>query len=136
TRTEPVMQQSSVDHCRRLLIIDDESLVRATIRRHAEISGWHVDDVESAEDGLSRLMAGTTPYDAIVCDMRMPGMSGAEFHDELEKRDSQLLDHTLFVTGDLASNDAVEFTRRCRSSVLVKPFMPSELMERLNSLRD
>ncbi|MGK0204267.1 MAG: signal transduction histidine kinase/ActR/RegA family two-component response regulator, partial [Planctomycetota bacterium] len=136
TRIEPVMQQSSVDHCRRLLIIDDESLVRATIRRHAEISGWHVDDVESAEDGLSRLMAGTTPYDAIVCDMRMPGMSGAEFHDELEKRDSQLLDHTLFVTGDLASNDAVEFTRRCRSSVLVKPFMPSELMERLNSLRD
>lgn len=124
-----------VDRGGRLLIIDDEKLVRATIRRHAEISGWHVDDVVSAEHGLSRLMAETTPYDAIVCDMRMPGMSGAQFHDELVKHDSPMLDHTLFVTGDLASQDAVEFAKRCRSSVLAKPFAPRELLQRLDSMR-
>lgn len=132
---EPAPRDPLADCLGRLLIIDDEKLVRATIRRHAEISGWYVDDVASAEEGLSRLMTETMPYDAIVCDMRMPGMSGAEFYDELVKHDSPLLDHTLFVTGDLASQDAVEFAKRCRSSVLAKPFAPRELIERLNQMR-
>ena len=123
-----------VGHGARLLIIDDEELVRATIRRHAEASGWLVDDVESAEMGLTRL-AWAESYDAIVCDLRMPGMSGAEFYDELAKRDPQLLEHTLFVTGDMASLDAVEFASRCRSRILGKPFVPSELIQQLNQLR-
>ncbi|MFT4842716.1 MAG: signal transduction histidine kinase [Candidatus Azotimanducaceae bacterium] len=132
---EPAPRDPLANCVGRLLIIDDEKLVRATIRRHAEISGWYVDEVASAEEGLSRLVAATTLYDTIVCDLRMPGMSGVEFYDELVKRESPMLDHTLFVTGDLASQDAAEFAKRCRSSVLAKPFAPRELMERLNQMR-
>lgn len=141
TPMPPVSEEALADleeDCKygRLLVIDDEKLVRATIRRHAETHGWEVEDVDSAEDALSRLMQDASSYDAIVCDMRMPGMSGAQFHDELVKQKSPMLEHTLFVTGDLASHDAMEFSQRCQADVLPKPFVPSELLKRLDKLRN
>lgn len=137
-RTSDLHAQTPVDKPRqavRLLIIDDEHMVRSTIRRHAEKDGWQVDDVETAELGLARLLSGKDSYDAIVCDMRMPGMSGIEFHDELVKVAPELLNFTLFVTGDLASRAAEEFSLRCRSAVMAKPFAPSELVQRLRQFK-
>ena len=126
-----------VAECRsaRLLIIDDEPLVRATMRRQAESRGWQVDDVESAEQGLVRLAGNSGCYDAVVCDMRMPTMSGAQFHDELLRVAPEVLDYTIFVTGDLASPETTEFAHRSQAGFLAKPFVSSEFLERLELLR-
>jgi signal transduction histidine kinase len=118
----------------RMLIIDDEPLVRSMIRRHAENHGWQVDEVDCALEGLERLMADPGGFRAIVCDMRMPGMSGVEFHDELERRAPELLARTLFVTGDLASQEMAAFSQRCRAEIVTKPFVTRELVQRLADL--
>ena len=119
-----------------MLVIDDEPLVRSTIRRHAENHGWQVDEVDSAQVGLERLMADREGFRAIVCDMRMPGMSGVEFHDALEQQAPELLGRTLFVTGDLASQEMASFSQRCRAGIVTKPFVTRELVQRLADLAD
>jgi two-component system NtrC family sensor kinase len=57
--------------------------------------------------------------DAIVCDLRMPGMNGYAFHDQLRVERPGLAARTVFVTGDLvpAEREAV-----LRQPVLTKPF--------------
>jgi len=118
----------------RLLIVDDEELVRATLRRQAEARGWQVVEAESAERALVLLTERYGRFAAIVCDLRMPGMSGIELHDELMRRDASLLQRTLFLTGDLASSDASEFAIRCRAPIVSKPFVADELFARIGEI--
>ncbi len=118
----------------RLLVIDDDALVRATIARQARVDGWDVVEADSGESGLQLLLAGDARFDAIVCDLRMPGMSGYGLHDELAKRAAQWLSRLVFVTGDLASNEAAQFAARCRVPILTKPFAAVDLMRRLREV--
>lgn len=118
----------------RLLVIDDEALVRATIARQARADGWQVVEAASAEQALELLAAPEAAFDAIACDIRMPGMSGVAFHDELARRAPHLLSRLLFVTGDLASHEAARFAARCGARILTKPFASAELLRQLREV--
>jgi len=61
----------------RLLLIDDDPAVSLTLTRMLEFSGHQVTRVESAELGLEEAL--TSPPDALILDMKMPGMGGLEF---------------------------------------------------------
>jgi CheY-like chemotaxis protein len=118
----------------RLLVIDDEPAVRATIARHARAQGWSVVELSSAIEALDYLFGDGGSCDAIVCDLRMPGLSGAEFHDEVARRSPAILARTLFLTGDLRSQEATTFAQRCQSPILAKPFDANDLLRRLVEL--
>lgn len=119
---------------RRLLVIDDEPLVRDVLVRQAAASGWQAVGFASAADALEQLLQGDAHVDAIVCDLRMPGMSGQQFHDQLARSAPQWLERIVFVTGDPASVEAVSFARRCRAPIVGKPFVPRELLARVLEL--
>ncbi|MBL8840828.1 MAG: hybrid sensor histidine kinase/response regulator [Planctomycetes bacterium] len=106
---------------RRLLIVDDDAGVRSVVRRHAEQRGWVVAEAASAEAALAATQRDTR-FDALLCDLRMPGMGGVGFHDRLAELDPDALRRTVFVTGDLAAPDLAAFARRCRRPLLQKPF--------------
>jgi CheY-like chemotaxis protein len=61
----------------RLLLIDDDPAVSLTLTRMLEFAGHRVTRVESAELGLAE--AVSAPPDALILDMKMPGMGGLEF---------------------------------------------------------
>ena len=61
----------------RLLLIDDDPAVSLTLTRMLEFAGHAVTRVESAERGLAE--AVNDPPDALILDMKMPGMGGLEF---------------------------------------------------------
>jgi CheY-like chemotaxis protein len=66
---------AATDPCR-VLVIDDEHLVRTQLRRALEQRGYHVDE---ACDGLSGIAAHRdNPADVLVIDMTMPDIDGAE----------------------------------------------------------
>ncbi|MCB9879049.1 MAG: hybrid sensor histidine kinase/response regulator [Planctomycetes bacterium] len=118
----------------RLLVVDDEVMVRQAIRRFAERQGWQVTDVGSAEEALGRIFDDGDEFSAIVCDLRMPGLSGIGFHDELRRRAPELLSHTLFVTGDLASPEAASFAAESQATIVTKPFLMPDLVRRIREV--
>jgi response regulator RpfG family c-di-GMP phosphodiesterase len=61
----------------RVLVVDDEPNVRAALQRSLRAHGYDVITAESGEPALA-LLAQQAPH-AIISDMRMPGMNGAEF---------------------------------------------------------
>ena len=61
----------------RLLIIDDEPGLRQSLRLLLSEEGYEVSDEADGERGLSRALA--EPFDAVLCDVRMPAMDGLEF---------------------------------------------------------
>lgn len=116
----------------RVLIVDDESLVRRLLRQHLLRQGWEVAEAEDGEAALARLEAPGAEYDAVLCDLRMPRLSGYELHDLLAERRPELLQRFIFITGDLASTEAAGFSARCAQPIVRKPFDLQELSAALN----
>lgn len=69
----------------RLLLVDDDRLVLATLTQGLSALGWQVDGADSAEQARERLLAGPRP-DLALLDVRLPGDDGVrlarELHDE------------------------------------------------------
>ena len=114
---------------RRLLIVDDEVAIRHAIRRYLERRGWQVEEARNGSEALERLglespgaALGSARYDAIVTDLRMPGVSGMEIHDRLAARDPAGLQKLVVISGDTASAEIAEFMTRLRQPVIQKPF--------------
>jgi PAS domain S-box-containing protein len=84
---------------KRVLVVDDEPEVVSLLRDILERAGHEVEHAEHGLEALSRV--SNAKYDAIFCDLRMPGLDGRSLRRKL------LLDHPdyqgrmIFVTGDL-----------------------------------
>lgn len=65
----------------RLLLVDDDRLVLATLARSLRIAGYEIEAAGSGEDALQS--AGSAHFDLAVLDIRMPGLSGIETADWL-----------------------------------------------------
>lgn len=59
----------------RVLLVEDEPLVAHTVRRMLERAGHQVDWAPSGQAALEKLPG---PYELVVCDLVMPGVSGLE----------------------------------------------------------
>ncbi len=111
----------------RLLFIDDESALRSGVRAFGEIRGF---TVVTAGDGIEGLeMVRTAAVDAIVCDLRMPGMDGPAFHERLRRERPGLAARTVFITGDVVT--AIGRNAANRQPVIMKPFAFEKLEETL-----
>ncbi len=113
---------------RRLLVVDDEPSLRAGLEAFGRMRGITVVAVESGPAGLAA--ANANAFDAVVCDLRMPGMDGVAFHEELRLSHPALADRTVFVTGDV-----LDVTQRLgpasRQPTVAKPFTFERLEETL-----
>jgi CheY-like chemotaxis protein len=113
----------------RVLIIDDEDAVRSSMRRYFERQGWAVEEASDGTIGLAKLLGpreGPT-YDLIICDLKMPGLSGLEVHRWVSTSRPDLLNRLVFASGDTASPEAAAFLGSSSCPVLEKPFELSEL---------
>lgn len=120
----------------RLFVVDDEPSIRAAIRRFLTRRGW---EVEEAEDGrmAMQLLLDSEPnrYDVVMCDLRMPHLSGSELHRELLAMRPDLVDRLIFSTGDVVSAEASAFLAGSERPVIEKPFELSHLERVLDSVR-
>ena len=117
---------------RRVLVVDDEPELRRSIARLLTRSRWQVDVADSGEEGLQYLAKSS--YDAVLCDLRMPGMSGPEFFRRLEAEASPAVGQLVFMTGDVVSPEAQRFLGEAARPVLAKPFGLHELLEVLGQV--
>jgi len=90
-----------------------------------------VEILTSARRALARLCAGER-YDAIVCDVMMPEMSGVDFHSDLASLVPELATRIIFLTGGAFTVRAREFLARVPNARLDKPFDSERLRALVN----
>jgi CheY-like chemotaxis protein len=103
----------------RVLVVDDEDMIRAILRR--VLKAHHVTVASSARDALA-LITGGERFDAILCDLMMPGMSGIEFHQILSRQYADQATALMFLTGGAFSKEAAAFLDSVANKQLLKPF--------------
>lgn len=124
----PVTVTRSVLAGLRLLVVDDEASLRRGIEAFGRMRGF---DVVTADEGRSALdLVRSVSFDAVVCDLRMPGMGGVEFYEELRKERPGLASRTVFITGDMMTPLA-RSAPAARQPLLPKPFSFERLEETL-----
>jgi two-component system, NtrC family, sensor kinase len=116
----------------RVLIVDDDALVGEAVQRVLRTS-YRVTFAQSATGAIGRLQGGAR-FDAIVCDLMMPGLSGFQLHAEILKIAPDLARRIVFLTGYAGSADVDDFVRSTGVRVLPKPFTRQELRDVVEEL--
>ncbi len=109
-----------------VLIVDDERAVGVTLGR--VLVDHDVTMVTSAREALDLISAGT-PFDVIMSDLMMPGMSGMEFYDTLTRERPHIAARMIFMSGGAFTPAARAFLDRVPNERLEKPF-------KLSTVRD
>ena len=106
-----------------VLLIDDEALVRRVFARMIRTA--NVDAVGTAEEALERLEE--TTYDAILCDLSLPGLSADKFYEHLVQEGRGLHKRFAVVTGGATSSEHERFLVNSKVPVVLKPTSPDTL---------
>ncbi|HXH28746.1 MAG TPA: ATP-binding protein, partial [Candidatus Polarisedimenticolia bacterium] len=115
-----------------ILVVDDEASMRELAVDVLATQGHRVEAVESGEKALQAIAAGR--YDAIVSDLKMPGIDGQELYRRLQSSHADLARRILFTSGDTVSPDTRSFLERCGRPYLLKPFRVEDLVEQVRKL--
>lgn len=84
---------------RRLLLVEDEPGIRELFGVWLRRAGWEVEEAEDALQALERCGEEGVPYQVVVSDVVMPGMTGIQLAQELQRRSRGL--PVLLVSGDV-----------------------------------
>ena len=106
----------------RVLIVDDDSAVRLVLRRWFARRGWHTEEAPNGSKAQAFLTAGSASFDMVLCDVRMPEVSGPEFYSWLSIAMPNAISRLVFTTGDASEDSVAAFLRSSRCTVLEKPF--------------
>lgn len=116
----------------RVLVVDDEPLlVRAM---EASLEPAQVTGFTSAREALS--LAIELPWDAVVCDVMMPEMTGIDFYEAVIARAPERAPRFLFVTGGVFTDEARRWLAERSDAVLHKPFDRDEIRARVASIAE
>lgn len=118
----------------RLLLLDDEPLILGMLGRVLK-RRWQVTCLEESREALELLSRPEVDFDVVICDLMMPGISGMELADELERLRPDLRKRMLFLTGGAVTATAEAFLQREDVRYLEKPVDVAELELVLDELR-
>jgi CheY-like chemotaxis protein len=114
----PVVESSSRRY--RVLVVEDEEAVAEGLRLLLE-QEYHVDLASSGRRALDMLSSGA-PFDAVLCDLMMPGMSGIELFDALKVTSPGTEERLVFMTGGAFTPEAEAFLDEISNARVEKPF--------------
>ena len=117
----------------RILIIDDDELVRDTLRRALEGADFEVVEAANGDEGIRSYEA--EPIDVVVTDLVMPEKEGIETIIELRRRDPEVKIVAISGASRIAGYEYLNVaTKFGADRVLPKPFRPKALLEAVRDL--
>ncbi len=122
------------DRRRRVLVVDDEPYLAKTLQI---LLSEEYDVVVVASGSAARAQLETDrEFDAILCDLVMPGVSGRDVHAWLRERAPELAARIVFMTGGAYTADARDLLASVPNPRIEKPFRLEDvqaLIERVAS---
>jgi len=127
----PVEAPRALDRALKVLVVDDEPLVGRAVAR--VLLGHQVEVVTSGQQALERIRAGQR-YDAVVCDLMMPDLTGMDLREHLQAEAPWAVDRLLFLTGGVFTARAQAFVQQPGVKVMSKPLDPVALRDAVGAL--
>lgn len=115
----------------KILIVDDELIVRESLGGWLERDGHKVDKAASGEEALEK--CEKTRYDILLLDIKMEGMSGLDVLKKVKENDPDVSVVMITAYGSIPS--AIEAMKSGAHEYLLKPFDPDELMVLIEKIR-
>ncbi|PKN78032.1 MAG: response regulator [Candidatus Cloacimonetes bacterium HGW-Cloacimonetes-1] len=109
----------------RLLLVDDDRLLREVIGEYLTAKGFTVDLAESAEEAMTIFEHGK--YSLALIDLVMPGINGLQLMESILEVDQDIF--CLIMTGYPTIDSAYKAMVNGVSDYVIKPFQLSELLE-------
>jgi len=107
----------------RIMIVDDEKIVRESLGNWFRDEGYIVEVAESAKDALDKLAHGN--WDVFLLDIRMPGVDGLELQRKLKEAQPDCT--VIIMTAYASVETAVEGMKQGAYDYIIKPFDPDDL---------
>jgi DNA-binding NtrC family response regulator len=113
----------------KVLIVDDEERFRLTLKKLLTANGLETNAVGSGQEAIEELLQ--SPYDVVLLDVKMPGMSGIEALAKLKKINREV--EVIMLTGHASVDVAVEIMKLGGYEYLLKPCPLDELLAKIES---
>lgn len=116
-----------------ILFVDDERRIGVLFER---LVGARA-EVQTASSGRTAMeLIEEHDYDAVVCDLYMPEMSGQDLYEQLQQTRPELARRVVFMTGGVQSAESREFVASVDNEIVYKPFELPVLESALSSVLD
>ncbi|HKB87306.1 MAG TPA: sigma-54 dependent transcriptional regulator, partial [Ignavibacteriaceae bacterium] len=106
-----------------LLVVDDELIVRQSLKHWFEEDGYLVETADTGEIALKHFEKGK--YDILLVDMKMPGMSGLELLTKVKEYDQSVI--VILITAFASVPSAIKALKDGAYDYITKPVDPDEL---------
>jgi PAS domain S-box-containing protein len=131
--SEPVVEESEkIAKAVKILVVDDEPVIRQFISQVLGEQGHRVETVDNAAAALKMVKAKR--YRLILLDIKMPGMSGVDLYKQFQKIAPSLTKRVVFITGDVMGKRTISFLNKTKTPYLMKPFDAKELKAEINRI--
>jgi DNA-binding response OmpR family regulator len=117
---------------KRILIVEDEAAIREFEAINLKRAGYTVVEAGSGEEAIDIYDCDIEGFDIALIDISMPGMDGFTLCKELRERSQTL--GIIMLTAKTQEMDKISGLMMGADDYITKPFSPSELMARVDSL--
>ena len=117
-------QQHAHEETPRVLVVDDEKVIREILSDFLTMEGFLVRTVEDGAAALAELER--RPYNLVVSDLKMPRMGGLELLQQINERNISVL--TVIMTGFGTVETAIEAMKKGAYDYVLKPFKVEEVV--------
>jgi len=115
----------------RLLVVDDEEMIRKLIRKYAEFEGHEVTEAENGMDAVELVRRNPEAFDMVIMDVMMPELDGFSAAREIRKVSPMPV---LMLSARGEEYDRIHGFELGVDDYVVKPFSPKELMMRVSAI--
>ena len=113
----------------KILVIDDEAVIRESLRQALTLEGYLVEVAPNGKVGMEKLQKDN--FSVVISDLKMPIMSGIEVLKTIQVLQPNV--PVIIITGFATVDSAVDAMKNGAFEYLTKPFLPDQILEKVES---
>lgn len=116
----------------RILVVDDEPLIREMAREILEASGYDVTEAADGQSGLETFLEARGTFDLVILDLVMPRLHGFQVMDRIQR---VMPSARILLSSGFSPDSRPELTRpTATTAFLAKPYRSRDLLDQVRRL--